>query len=232
MLSDMVKVHWRRLLYMTCRYISGNCVICLTGVRHINVPNLRTYKGVLLVANHQSFFDPVMIGMPLERPINYLARSTLFDNPIFGSLIRALGTIPLRRDSADGAALRAALSVLRSGRPLLLFPEGTRTDDGNLGEMGSGPALMASRCNVPVIPICVEGAYKAWPRDRMVPRPARAVVVYGDPIQPSEHRSGAELNDMIVESILNLREHARAFLDKSDYDEIEIATDRKYRHDQ
>lgn len=203
----------RKLLYAVSRYISGNFVTCLTGARHFNVPDLSTYQGVLLVSNHQSFLDPVLIGMAVERRVNYLARSTLFDTPIFGPLIRGLGTIPLRRGSADGAALRAAMKVLKEGRPLLLFPEGTRTRDGNLGKFRSGAALMAVRCDVPVIPICVEGAFDAWSRDMILPRPAPAAVVYGSPLYPDQY-TGPELNQEIIKNIKDMREFARSFLRK------------------
>ncbi len=204
----------RKTLYLVSRYVSGTAVTCLTGVRHFNVPDLHSYEGVLLVSNHQSFLDPVLVGMPLERRINYLARSTLFDTPVFGSLIRALGTIPLRRGTGDGAALRAAMSVLKDGRPLLLFPEGTRSSDGSLGTMSPGAAMMAARCKVPVIPTYIEGAFDAWPKSRTLPRPARTVVVYGEPL-PSADNDGTELNQKIMSSIVDMREFACSLLDKS-----------------
>jgi 1-acyl-sn-glycerol-3-phosphate acyltransferase len=171
--------------YQLCRLMVSPPVMGLTGVRHYNVPRPQLLAGGLLIAaNHQSYLDPVLVGMALSRPICYLARSSLFEVPGLGLLIRGLKTHPVRRGTVDARALRTTIRLLRSGETLLMFPEGTRSQNGSMGRFQPGVAAIALRCGVPLLPVCVEGAYRCWPRWRALPRPARAAVAYGEPIRP------------------------------------------------
>ena len=142
--------------------------------RHFHVPDLRRMAGGMLIAsNHESFFDPVLVGMGLPEPIFYLARRSLFRIPVFGQVIRVVGARPVSRGAVDGQALRLMLKLLRGGQRLLMFPEGTRSRDGSLGPFKKGVAAVAVRCGVPVLPVAVAGAREAWPRTSVLPRPGR-----------------------------------------------------------
>jgi len=186
--------------------------MALTGVRHFNVPNVRRmHGGMLFVSNHQSFLDPVLVGMALNEPLCYLARRTLFDVPVLGTLIRALDTYPVARGQVDPAALKMMLKLLRRGERLLMFPEGTRTRDGALGVFRSGAAAIAVRTGVPVLPVCIEGAYRCWPRTRALPLPARVAVKYGRPIA-SQGMSAEELTDLVRSRILEMRGFLRRYM--------------------
>ncbi|MFW5923453.1 MAG: lysophospholipid acyltransferase family protein [Planctomycetota bacterium] len=203
--------HIRRTFYCLCRCISGTAVTCLSWPRHFNVPDLQQYGGVVLAANHQSFLDPVLIGMTLERPIHYLARASLFQPPGFGPLIRALGAYPLRRGQADGAALRQALKIIRREEALLLFPEGTRSTDGTLAPMQPGAAMLAARCDVPLLPVCIEGAFRAWPRTAILPRPAPVAVQFGSPIHRGEGGID-QMNENLTRTIQDMQQELRQYL--------------------
>jgi 1-acyl-sn-glycerol-3-phosphate acyltransferase len=185
----------------------------LTGVRHFNVPDLDRVEGSLLLAsNHQSFLDPVLVGMALPRPLNFAARSTLFTNPAFGTLIRALGAHPLQRDRVDPRGIRTLLRLLRDGRRLLVFPEGTRTRDGALNPFRPGTGVLAVRTGTPVLPVCIEGAQRAWPRHRLLPRPARVAVAFGEIIHP-DGRTGEELMKEVEASVYNMQRYLRDYCD-------------------
>ncbi len=151
---------------------------------------------VLVVCNHQSHLDPPMIGLCVRnRQFRPLARASLFKNPVFGRLIRALNAIPLRDKEGDIHAIRAALAQLGAGEVVSLFPEGSRTPDGEVKQFHRGAALLLKRARCPVVPMAIEGAFDIWPRWRTLPRlwggPLRIAV--GEPISHDElMRDGAE----------------------------------------
>ena len=139
---------------------------------------------VLFVSNHQSYFDPIAVGLGC-RPWQFrsMARSTLFDHWLFGWLIRSLGAIPVVQGGADKAAMRKCLAALDQGEALLIFPEGSRTLDGQTAEFAPGTMLLIKRSRAAVVPVAVEGAYDAWPRAADRPRArGRIHVRFGRPI--------------------------------------------------
>jgi len=167
---------------------------------------------LLIAANHQSFLDPVLVGMALEEPICYLARRSLFRTPGFGRLLRVLRVYPISRSAVDSRGIRTVLRLLRNGEAVLMFPEGTRTRDGALGRFRRGVASLAVRCNVPILPVAVEGAFACWPRTRALPRPARAGVIFGGPMRP-EGRDAGELTARLRDEIAQLQGFLRERLE-------------------
>lgn len=151
---------------------------------------------VLLVCNHQSHFDPPLIGVGAPRPLTYLARSTLFTNKLFATAIRAYGAVPIDRDvGVEG--LKAVFKALDEERAVLMFPEGTRTPDGVMQPLKPGVSLVVKRATCPIIPCGLAGAYTAWPRAQLLPRPSplflppsdRTIAVhYGEPIPAGFYR--------------------------------------------
>jgi 1-acyl-sn-glycerol-3-phosphate acyltransferase len=138
---------------------------------------------VLLVANHSSVLDPPIIGAVCPRELTFLAKAELFGIPGFGALIRRLGARPLRREGADPSALRTAQRVLAEGKALLVFPEGTRGEEGALRAPKPGAALLAVQSGATVVPVYVRGTGRAWPRGRRLPRPAKVMVTFGAPLR-------------------------------------------------
>ena len=203
--------------HAACRHFASAVVISLTGVRHFNVPDLGRLGGVLIAPNHQSYLDPVLVGMAFFERIDYLAREGLFRVPGFGQWLRAVGAHPVRRGAADRAALRTVLRVLRSGRPLLMFPEGTRTRDGSLGRFSPGVGAIAVKCGAPVLPVGIEGAFRCWPRTRVLPVPARVVVAFGKPLWP-KGADGRSLTVALAEQVSELQCFLRRYLEREDCD--------------
>lgn len=126
--------------------------------------------GLLVVANHQSFFDPVLVGMALRRRLSYLARKTLFRNPFFAWLIQSFGTIPIDQEKPSLEGIRSALELLRRQEAVVLFPEGERTPHGQMLPLKPGVALLVRRGQVPVLPVGIAGAYDIWPRHAPFPK--------------------------------------------------------------
>jgi len=145
--------------------------------------NVPLTGGVLLVSNHQSFLDPILVAVRLKRPVSFFARASLFENRYFGWLIRSLQAFPVRRGQADVGAMKEAIKRLEEGYALNIFPEGTRSEDGTLGPIRPGVALIIQRGSVPVIPVFVRGAWQAWPKGRKFPALFRTIqVMYGPPL--------------------------------------------------
>jgi 1-acyl-sn-glycerol-3-phosphate acyltransferase len=138
---------------------------------------------VLIVANHSSVLDPPLVGAMCPRQLTFLAKAELFRVPGLGGLIRRLGAQPLRREGADPSALRTAQRVLAEGKALLVFPEGTRGEEGVLREAKPGAALLAVQSGATVVPAYISGSGRAWPRGRRLPRPVKVVVTFGAPLR-------------------------------------------------
>jgi 1-acyl-sn-glycerol-3-phosphate acyltransferase len=147
---------------------------------------------VILASNHASFLDPPLVGIPLKRPLNYLARETLFRYPGIGATLRSWQAVPVDREGGGGAGLKAILDRLLRGGAILLFPEGTRTHDGRLQGGRSGIGLAVIKSNAPVIPVRVFGTYEAFGRHVRFLRRHRIAVKYGKPIQFTELRAEAK----------------------------------------
>jgi 1-acyl-sn-glycerol-3-phosphate acyltransferase len=147
---------------------------------------------VILAANHASYLDPPLVGAGLKRPCSFLARETLFRTPLLGAVLRSWECVPVDRDGGTAAGLRAILDRLLSGHAVILFPEGTRSWDGNLQKARSGIGLLVAKSTAPIVPVRVFGSYEAWPKKQRFPSPRRIVVKYGLPLQFEELRAEAK----------------------------------------
>lgn len=147
---------------------------------------------VILACNHSSILDPPLVGSGFRRGINYLARKSLFRFPVFGPLLRSWSAIPVDREGGGGAGLKAILERLMAGGAIILFPEGTRSPDGNLQPARSGIGLTVIKSNAVVVPVRVFGTFKAFNRDMKFPRPRRVAVKYGKPMNFDALRAEAE----------------------------------------
>jgi len=142
----------------------------------------------IIALNHQSHFDPILAGKTMpKRHLGFIARATLFTNPVFGWAISALGAFPINQKAADTQAIRETIAQLERGRAVMIFPEGSRTPTGAIHPFKRGIWLLISRSKCPVLPVAIEGAYDAWPRKRSFPKlfGQRLMMNVGEPI-PSE----------------------------------------------
>jgi 1-acyl-sn-glycerol-3-phosphate acyltransferase len=174
-----------RLWYRAVQFSVATLLSATGGLRSSGRGNIPATGGVLLVSNHLSHLDVFVLGILVPRPLNFVARSTLF-LPILGPLIRSVGGFPIQREGMGASGLKETLRRLRNGGIVTLFPEGTRSPDGELGELKSGIAVLAARARVPIVPAAVAGTFEAWPRSRRFPRPHPIRVHYGPPILPEQ----------------------------------------------
>ncbi len=129
--------------------------------------NIPKEGGFLLCANHKSNNDPPFIAAFLPRQINFLAKKELFEVPVLGWLIRQLGAIPLNRGGSDTSAIKTSMSIMRSGKGLLVFPQGHRCKSFRLKDIHSGSVAMAHKVNVPVVPVGISGNYKIFGKTKL-----------------------------------------------------------------
>jgi 1-acyl-sn-glycerol-3-phosphate acyltransferase len=176
---------------------------------------------VLLIANHQSFLDPLCVGLASVRHLHYLARKTLFNNPAFGLLLRVVNCVPIDQEGVGVEGIRNILARLGAGHPVLVFPEGERSPDGRMQALRPGIALLMKRVRAPIVPVGVAGTYDAWPRWRRLPIPSplflaptqrRVAVVYGPPRDPAslEGLSREKMLAVLHDDIAAAREQAEA----------------------
>jgi len=163
--------------------------------RVFNAERVPVTGGVILAANHASFIDPPLVGSALYRPINYMARESLFRYPGVGALLRSWNAVPVNRDGGGAAGLKAILDRLLAGGGIILFPEGTRTLDGKLQPARSGVGLTVIKSVAPVVPVRVFGSFEAYGRHMKIPRPRRVVVKFGKPMDFAALRAEAKTCD-------------------------------------
>ena len=177
----------RTTFYRLCQAICRAFFRTFYHARIIHADRVPRAGGLLVVSNHQSHYDPPLIGSFLPRSLSYLARDSLFRLPGFGWLIRTLGAHPIKRGTGDTGAMKRAIELLDAGHAVLVFPEGTRTPDGSIKPFKRGTAVLIKRANCRVLPVAVEGTYNAWPKgDRPHFHARHVVAAYGEPIDAEE----------------------------------------------
>lgn len=174
------------LLHDVCASLSLVALLALYRLRAFGVEHVPARGPLLIVSNHQSFLDPTIIGGPLlaRRHLDYVARVGLFRNGHLGGFLRAVNAIPIRQDEPDAGAIRETLRRISLGRAAVIFAEGSRTPDGLVHPFKRGVAVLVRRAACPIVPVAIEGAFDAWPRDRAVPRllAKRVMVRFAPPI--------------------------------------------------
>jgi 1-acyl-sn-glycerol-3-phosphate acyltransferase len=199
----------RTPIWNTVHAISRITAAILWDLKVWQTEYVPTDGPAILVCNHQSFLDPVMVALRLYRPVSYFARSDLFNNPAFGWFIRSLNAFPVRRGEADIGALRQALRCLADGNLLCFFAEGHRTPDGEIGPIQKGITLLIRKSRVPVIPVVIDGSFDALPRHRWVQdKPVR--VLFGPPLDVQD-RSADEIIRNIDVTFRSMQARLRAW---------------------
>lgn len=177
---------FNRFWYQLWRWILKVVAVLVYRVSYTGRENIPATGGVLVVSNHQSHFDPPLVGIGSTRQMSYVARETLFRVPLFGRFIKSVGAIPIDRDGIGLSGIKESLKLLRRGEMVVIFPEGTRTSDGEIAPFRPGFTTLAARTNAAILPAAIEGAYQAWPRSKKFPGFGKIRVHYGKPIPHSE----------------------------------------------
>lgn len=151
-------------------------------LEHFGEENVPETGAVIVAGNHPSYLDPLLITIPIDRRIFFMAWDKLFSIPVLGTLMRQAGAFPVRLGTKDPNAYQKALDVLSDGKALGIFPEAGRTAEGPMNPLKTGTARLAIESGAPIVPVTITGAYDAWPSSRLVPWPRKITVKYHKPI--------------------------------------------------
>ncbi|MFA9556126.1 lysophospholipid acyltransferase family protein [Evansella sp. AB-rgal1] len=186
-------------LYSTGQFLCRTFLRLFFRVKVIGKENIPENEGVLLCCNHIHELDPPFLGAFIKRQTRFMAKSELFEAPILKSLLPKLGAFPIRRGMSDRQALRTGLKLLSEGELIGVFPEGTRSKSGKLGEGLAGVGFFALRSNAYIVPSAIIGNYKLF---------SQITLVYGKPIDMDKLReekvSAEEATNKIMAGIQKL----------------------------
>jgi 1-acyl-sn-glycerol-3-phosphate acyltransferase len=149
--------------------------------------------GILLCSNHIDNLDPPVVGITCPRPVHFMAKAELFSAPILKNILPSLNAYPVNRGKSDREMFRKTISILNSGGVVGLFPEGTRSKTGELGQGLAGAAFFALKGNADVVPCAIIGPYKPFKRLK---------VVYGKPIEMAPFRENKSSADTVTAVIM------------------------------
>lgn len=197
---SFLKRLWYAVLQVACRMTAILAFRIRCRGRKLVPPT----GGGLVLSNHQSHLDPVLVGLATDRRLNYLARDTLFGFAPFRWLIYSLDAIPIDREGLGLAGLKETLKRLKRGELVLIFPEGTRTRDGEVGTLKPGFCALVRRAGVPILPVGIDGAFDSWPRWRHLPAPAVIHIQFGEPLEPIEI-AGLDDRQLVAEVARRIR---------------------------
>lgn len=192
------------------KWVLGLFVRIIFNIKVVGRENIPKKGGYIAASNHQSYWDPVFMGMVLKGKFAFMAKKELFTNRAFAWLITKLGAFPIERGKGDGGAIETAIERIQMGKVFVIYPEGTRSKDGKLGRGKSGVALIAGKAKAPILPMCI--TYKGKLRFRtkvtisigeMIPHEELAV----NPDNSMELRNASR---RIMEEIRLLKEAAEA----------------------
>ena len=185
------------LYYIICRFLKL-FIIIMGGFKIVSLKNVPRKGGLILAPNHVSYLDPPAVGAGTPRHVHFMAKKELFQPRLLGSVLRAVGSFPVSRGTADRKAIKRAIDLLEQGQVVCMFPEGTRSEDGKLGNAEVGVGLVALKSKVPVVPIAVIGTDTVLPVHGGLSRhPVK--IVYGKPLTFPDLYEGRESREAMEE---------------------------------
>lgn len=209
--DKMINPIWYRI---TCKVL-GMGLKLVNRYRVYGIQNVPKTGGVIIASNHASYLDPPAVGASSRRMrmTHFMARDTLFRNPLMGAFLHRVGVIPLDRDKGDLKAMKTAIQLLRDGAAVALFPEGTRSPDGNLQPPKPGIGFLVAKGQAPVVPVYVHGSYEAWSKHSGGLKRKPVSVVFGKLITQEEIRGLGDgrdayplIGELIMKRIAELKE--------------------------
>ncbi|WP_150271025.1 lysophospholipid acyltransferase family protein [Paenibacillus tepidiphilus] len=181
------------MIYVICRGLLRMIYAVVFPLHIVGKDNVPQEGGVLLCANHISNLDPMTVGIKLDRQVKYMAKAELFKVPVLGWLVRQLGAFPVKRGGVSKESIKTALTTLRGGHVMGIFPEGTRNSDTGIAKKGA--ASFALRSGAAVVPAAIVGTYKPF---------RRMTVIYGAPVDLSAFEgAGSESFEAVTDVIMS-----------------------------
>lgn len=202
--------------YQVARAICYGIAVAMWRYRVVGRENIPKSTPFVIAPSHRSYIDSPLAGCIVRRRVRYMGKSGVFEKPLRGALFRSLGGFPVHRGTADREALRTTERALMTGEPVVVFPEGGRRSGPVLGELLDGPAYVATRTNVPIVPVGIGGTQSVMPVGAKLPRLGRVVLVVGKPLWPPPLQDNGRVpRDQVRRLTERLRAELQGVFDKS-----------------
>jgi len=160
-----------------------------------------TDEPFVLAPVHRSFLDFAIVSCVTRRRLCYMAKDSIWKYGFTNRFLYALGAFPVRRGAVDREAMRRCMAVIARGEPVVMFPEGTRRSGPVVTDLYEGPAYLAAKAGVPIVPVGIGGSERAMKRGQRVPRPVKIHVVVGPPIRPPSGEDGARTPRRVLKEL-------------------------------
>ncbi|MBA2117583.1 lysophospholipid acyltransferase family protein [Bremerella alba] len=215
----------QKALYILLRVTARIFAVGFYRVRVFGRENWPAEGGALVCSNHQGFLDPALVGLCCDRQLNFLAKKSLFRFPL-KTFMTTLNAIPVNREGTGLDGLKETLKRLRSEELVLIFPEGTRSETGEIGQLKPGFIAVARKGKVPIVPVVFDGSFQAWPKWQLLPTIGVVHVKISNPI------SASEISQMSDDELLSsLQERMHTMFDEVHYSRARSMNPRVHTSD-
>lgn len=206
------------ILYRLCWWIVAAILKVYWRVTYEGRELVPTTEPFVLAPVHRSFLDFAIVSGVTRRRLCYMAKDSIFKPKLFRPFLYALGAFPVKRDVADREAMRRVMAVIERGEPVVMFPEGTRRYGPVVEKLHEGPAYVAAKTGVPIVPVGIGGSERAMAKGKRIPRPVKIHVVVGPPIRPpapvegvrTPRRALRELTEQVEAEVQRLFDQAQS----------------------
>jgi len=204
------------LSYRTTNLTVGTFLRMMFRPRYLDRDKIPVDGPLIIAANHLSHIDPAFIMTATKRPVSYMSKKEHFDGAIRRLVFKQVGVIPVDRDAGGTDALKDAVKILKEGGAIGIFPEGTRSRDGDMGKGKTGVARLAAMTDAAVVPVAIRQTDDVWPVSKRAPRPWRKFYYkFGDPMyfdyKEETHDNFREFTDKIMSKISELSEECEEY---------------------
>ena len=206
------------LSYRTTNLTLGTFLRMMFRPRYLGRDKIPVDGPLIIAANHLSHIDPAFIMTATKRPVSYLSKKEHFDSTIRRLVFKQVGVIPIDRDEGGSEALEDAIEILEKGGAIGIFPEGTRSRDGDMGKGKTGVARLAAATDAAVVPVAIRQTDDVWPVSKRAPRPWRKFYYkFGDPLyfdyKEKTHDNFRKFTDMVMSRISELSKECEDYWD-------------------
>ena len=192
---------WEVALYRSIRGLILGVAKVFGRVKVIGRSNIPRDRPFILAPVHRSNIDFALASLVTTRRMRYMGKDSIFKLKFLNPFFHALGAFPVHRGAADREALRTSIAVIESGQPLVMFPEGTRQSGPVVQELFDGTAYVASKTQVPIVPVGIGGSEAVMPKGSKLIHPAKVVLIVGQPLDPPARRENGGTSRRAVKEL-------------------------------
>jgi len=192
------------MLYYLGKFIYFVFIKFFCGLNVQGKENIPAKGGFILASNHLSYLDPPVLGVASSRRMDFFAKEELFGNKFFAKILFSVGAFPVKRNKMDLTAVKEAIRRLKQGKALVMFPEGTRSEDGQIKDGQEGVGFLASKAEVPIIPAYIRGTDKVLPKNSKSLKLNKINVYFGKKIDVERRQAYADISALVIQRIRHL----------------------------